>query len=109
MWDRLEHDLVERVVEGDTTPCVTLGLTLLVGPVDEYPVGLRLARDAEGNDLVLTEKEGRLAEARAREAAVLAGQAETLAREAETLARRKAEARVAELEKKLAARGPKGR
>ncbi len=45
VWDRLEHDLVERVVEGERTPCVTLGLTLLVGPVDDYAVGLRLARD----------------------------------------------------------------
>ena len=60
VWDRLEHDLVERVVTGDSTPCVTLGLTLLVGPVDQYPVGLRLARDAEGRDPILTEAEGRL-------------------------------------------------
>ena len=90
VWDRLEHDLVERVVTDDRTPCVTLGLTLLVGPVDEYPEGLRLARDLEGSDLVPTEKEGRLAEARGREA--------------EAVARRKAEARVAELETELVAR-----
>lgn len=63
----------------DTTPCVTLGLTLLVGPVDGYPVALRVARGL--TDLVLTEKEDR---------------------EAETVARKKAEARVAELEKELA-------
>ena len=44
--------------QGDRTPCVTLGLTLLVGPVDEYPVGLRLARDEDGRDLFLTELEG---------------------------------------------------
>jgi Uma2 family endonuclease len=81
VWDRIEHDLVERVVTDDRTPCVTLGLTLLVGPVDEYPVGLRLARDAEGSDLVLTDKEARLA-------------AETAAKGAE--------ARVAELERQLA-------
>ncbi len=59
VWDRLDHDLVERVVEEDRTPCVTLGMTLLVGPVDAYPVGLRLARDAAGQDLVLTDREGR--------------------------------------------------
>jgi Putative restriction endonuclease len=62
VWDRLEHDLVERVVTGDKTPCVTLGLTLLVGPVlaspgNEYPVALRLARDGEGRELVLTAQE----------------------------------------------------
>ena len=83
MWDRIEHDLVERVVTDDKTPCVTLGLTLLVGPVDEYPIGLRLARDAEGADLVLTEKEGRVA-------------AETAAERAAT--------RIAELEGELRAR-----
>ncbi len=128
IWDRLEHDLVERVVAEDRSPCVNLGLTLVVGPVDGYPVGLRLSRDPEGADLVETDKEGRFAEARAREAAVLARQAETTARmqaetarmqaeaartQAETArtqaeaARTQAEARVAELERKLAARGRK--
>jgi hypothetical protein len=68
IWDRLEQDFVEREVTGDTSPCVTLGLTLLIGPVDQYPTGLRLARDAEGRDLVLTTDEQRLAaEARVRE------------------------------------------
>jgi len=79
IWDRLEQDLVEREVTGDTSPCVTLGLTLLIGPVDQYPTGLRLARDAEGRDFVLTTDEQRLA----------------------------AEARVRELEAKLAAARPK--
>ena len=55
VWDRIENDLVERVVTDDKTPCLTLALTLLVGPVDEYPIGLRLAHDASGSDLVLTE------------------------------------------------------
>ncbi len=77
VWDRLEHDLVERVVTDDKTPCVTLGLTLLVGPVDAYPVALRLARDADGHDWFLTDAEGR----------------------------HRAEERVAELEKELAAVG----
>jgi Uma2 family endonuclease len=62
VWDRLEQDLVERVVTDDRTPCVTLGLTLLVGPVlvdpdDAYPIALRLSRDADGRDLVLTAQE----------------------------------------------------
>jgi Uma2 family endonuclease len=65
VWDRIEQDLVERVVTDDRTPCVTLGMTLLVGAVDEYPVGLRIARDAEGIDLVPTAKE-RTARAEAR-------------------------------------------
>lgn len=70
------RDHVERVVTDDTTPCLTLGMTMLVGPVDDYPVGLRLARDADGRELVLTEREGR----------------------------RAAEQRVADLEKELASR-----
>ena len=49
----------------DRTPCVTLGMTVLVGTVDEYLVGLRIARDAEGNDLVPTAEE-RAARAEAR-------------------------------------------
>jgi Uma2 family endonuclease len=57
VWDRLEHDLVERVVTDDSTPCVVLGLTLRVEAVDEYPVGLRLSRDADGQDKVLTTSE----------------------------------------------------
>ena len=71
IWDRLEHDLVERAFTGDTSPCVTLGLTLLVGAVAKYPIGLRLARDVEGHDLVLTVDERRIAEVRARDARIL--------------------------------------
>jgi hypothetical protein len=95
VWDRIENDLVERVVTNDTTPCITLGVTLLIGPVDQYPVGLRLARDAAGKDLVLTEAEAHRAAVNAREAAVEA-------REAEGAARKVAEDRVAELERELA-------
>lgn len=90
VWDRIEHDLVERVVIDHKTPCLTLGMTVLVGPVDDYPVGLRLARDADGRDLVLTEREGR----RAAEAG----------RVSESEGRKRAEERVAELERELAAR-----
>ena len=86
VWDRIDEDLVERVVTGDTTPCLTLGVTLLVGRVNEYPVGLRLARDAEGKELVLTSDE---------------------ARRAADEARAQAEARIAMLEHELAARGPR--
>ena len=91
VWDRIEHDLIERVVTGDMTPCLTLGMTVLVASVDEYPVALRLARDADGRDLVLTKEERRLA-----------AEADRLAAEAERDAARK---RVSELERELAARG----
>lgn len=80
-WDRIEQDLVERVVTSDCTPCVTLGVTALVAKVDDHPVALRLARDASGRDPVLTEAEAR--------------------NEADA-ARMAAEARVAELERALA-------
>ncbi len=40
----------------DRTPWVTLGMTLLAAAVDEYAVGLRIARDAEGIDVVPTAK-----------------------------------------------------
>ena len=95
IWDRLEQDFVERTVTGDTSPCVTLGLTLLIGPVDKYPASLRLARDAEARDLVLTTEEQRLAADRARQSA-------------ET-AQKSAEARVRALEAKLDAGRPKRR
>ncbi len=92
IWDRLEQDLVERTVTGDTSPCITLGLTLLIAPLDTYPTCLRLARDPEGRDLVLTADELRIA-------------AETALRLAQH-EREGAEARVRELEAELAARRP---
>jgi Uma2 family endonuclease len=42
VWDRMEEDLVERAVAGDTSPCATLGWTWVVRPIDGAPVGLRL-------------------------------------------------------------------
>jgi len=117
VWDRIEDDLVERVVTDDTTPCLTLGVTLLIGAVDQYPVGLRLARDASRKDLVLTEAEALRAAVQAseaafedrkaaiedRKAAIEDRQAAVEAREAETEARKIAEERIAELERELAA------
>lgn len=64
VWDRLDDDLVERVVTSDRTACVTLNLGWVVTPVAEERVGLRLER-ADG-ELVETARE---AEVRAREAA----------------------------------------
>jgi len=81
-WDRVEGDLVERVVEHERTSCVTLGLTWVLAPIDPEVTGLRLA-DAEGR--------------------LLASKEETLASERadETRSRHEAEARVRELEEKV--------
>jgi Uma2 family endonuclease len=80
-WDRVHNDLVERRVEADRTPCLALGLSWTVCPVDAgnalegTVVGLRLL-DAEGHVLPTRE-------------------------ESEVGAREAAEARVAELEEAL--------
>ncbi len=84
VWDRIDGDLVERTVTNEATPCVTLDAHLVVAPVDDVPACVRLARDPEGADLFLTEKEARLRESEAR-------------REAEARLR-EAEERIAELE-----------
>jgi Uma2 family endonuclease len=58
-WDRVENDLVEREVTGDTTPCQTLGLVWVLRRLDrgprDIPVHLRLA-SREG-ELVLDSRE----------------------------------------------------
>ena len=84
VWDRLEGDLVERVVEGDRTQCSVLGGHWVVAPVGAYPVGLRL--EDPGGALWPSPEEA-------------AVQADAL--------RARAEARVAELEAELARRGGK--
>jgi len=63
VWDRVEGDLVEREVDTDTTPCLTLNLAWVVRPIPDAAVALRLA-DPSGA-LVLTALES--AEARVRE------------------------------------------
>jgi Uma2 family endonuclease len=58
VWDRVGDDLVERVVERDLTPCQPLGLWWVVAPLDEqHPMALRLARDPQGVQLLLTADE----------------------------------------------------
>lgn len=99
VWDRLDDDLVERRLEADATACATLGLSWVVLPVEDEPVGLRLA-DADGA-LVPNALE---AERAAHEAERAAHEAERAAREAERAARERAEARVRELEAALAAK-----
>lgn len=63
VWDRIDDDLVERVVTSDRTTCLTLNLGWVVAPVAEEPVGLRLER-ANGE---LVKTAGEAAEARVRE------------------------------------------
>jgi hypothetical protein len=89
-WDRVQGDLVEREVRGDTTPCRTLDLWWVVCPALGFEAALRLARDAQGRDVLPTREEA----AERRE-------------EAEAGARVAAERRVAELEAELRRRGGK--
>ena len=56
-WDRIEHDLVERVVENETTPCVTLKAHWVLAPAKGQRVALRLAGDRAGKELWLTSEE----------------------------------------------------
>ncbi|MCL2448103.1 MAG: Uma2 family endonuclease [Polyangiaceae bacterium] len=85
-WDRVREDLVERVVAGDRTPCLTLGLNWTVRAIAARSgnvLGLRLIDDA-----------GRLLETR---------QEVDARRRAEADARaQSAEARIEELEAELA-------
>lgn len=82
VWDRVREDLVERKIDGDRTPCLTLGMNFVVCPVETEPAGVRLVDDA-GRLLVVPEE------------------AEAAARKAEAKARAAAEARVRELEEEL--------
>jgi len=67
-WDRIDGDLVERVVRDEVTPCLSLGLWFVLRPANDQPVALRLARDAGGGELVPTERERTAAEHQAMEA-----------------------------------------
>jgi hypothetical protein len=98
IWDRVGGELVERTEKQERYLCRSLALYWVVVPARGFPAALRLARDAEGRDLVLTPEE---AADRAREAEVRAREAEVRAREAADRAREAAEQRVAELEAEL--------
>jgi hypothetical protein len=96
IWDRVEGELVPRTDAKDRHLCRGLSLYWVVVPTPRHPATLRLARDAEGRDLVgrdpwLTPEETK---ARVREA-------EARIREAEARGREAAEQRVAELEAQL--------
>lgn len=63
-WDLHSGDLVERVVEGDITPCRALGLWFVSAPYEllGLPYALRLAETAAGTPLVPTPLEAERAE-----------------------------------------------
>ena len=85
-WDFVSGDLVERIVTGDRTPCLTLGKWWLIAPCDDEDLhaALRLAEDERGANLVLTPLEN-----------------ERLLRHEEKRQREEAEARIASLEREL--------
>ena len=100
VWDRVEGDFVERIVESERTPSLTLseafGRTLewTVAPGERWPAALRLLEDG-----ALVPLPSELVDAaRSAEAVAKAREAEAKAREAA------ANARVAELEALLAKR-----
>jgi Uma2 family endonuclease len=88
VWDRVDEDLVERLIADDRTPCLTLGLNWVVRPIESEPVGLRLVDD---DDRLLEVPEEASERARAAEAHARAD-AEERAR-TEALARADAEER----------------
>lgn len=100
-WDLIEGDMVERVVDDESTPCLTLGLWFVVAPApsDRLEATLRLAHDPKGESLVLSPLEE--SSVKLRRAAADAARAEADAARAEVRAR-DAEARAAELEAELA-------
>ena len=57
VWDRVEGDLVERVVENDVTPCRALDLWWQVRDALGFPFALRLSEDEAGERLFLTAQE----------------------------------------------------
>jgi Uma2 family endonuclease len=90
VWDRVADDLVQRVVTGDRTPCLTLGVDWVVEPLESIP---RLRLMGDGGLLVATREE--VANAVAREATALARE--------EGEARARAEARAQEAEDRVRA------
>lgn len=68
IWDSVEGDLVERVLaHPEPAECMPLGLFWVVAPDDASDLGLRLARDGAGKDLLLTPEEAALERVKALE------------------------------------------
>lgn len=100
VWDHLDGDLVEREApEGGLYECASLGLFWVAVPHPMFVRMLRLARDAEGRDLLLTPAE---ANARARQEEARARQEEARGRVEAEQARDRLAAEVAELRRQLA-------
>jgi hypothetical protein len=57
VWDRIDDDLVERVIAEERTPCLVLGLHWVVASGGDVVAGLRLAEDALGARMLLTKEE----------------------------------------------------
>jgi Uma2 family endonuclease len=105
-WDMVDGDLVERVVDDERTPCLTLDLWFVLAPceAENLPAALRLARGPTGPLLPTVEEQLRDAQAeRQREQAER--QREQAERQREQAAAEAALQRIAELEAKLAGRG----
>ena len=100
-WDRIDDDLVERVVHGDRTRCATVGKWLNVGEVAGQAVAPILSDDEEGREIVLSNADAVVAlEAALRESEAKLQESEAKLRESEAKLR-ESEARVAALEAKL--------
>jgi Uma2 family endonuclease len=100
IWDRVDGDLVERLVEGNAAPSSVLPCAWEVAGADDLPVALRL-RDGLSGELIPTRAEARLREVEARRQEAEARRQEAEARRREAEARHAAEARVLELEAEL--------
>jgi hypothetical protein len=57
VWDRIDDDLVERVITDESTPCLVLGLHWVIRAGGEVVSCLRLAEDVLGAHLLLTKEE----------------------------------------------------
>jgi Uma2 family endonuclease len=103
-WDRVDGQLIERVVEADRTACLTLGLHwVVVGYPEQADLPcLRLARDDIGTDILPTRSE---TEAMRATAEASRAEAEAKRAEAEASMRHAAERRLAEVEAELRRRG----
>jgi len=98
-WDLVQGDLRERAVDGEATPCHTLGLWFVIAPcVEEAQArALRLAVDRDTRELVPTVQEARERERGEKQQALAQKDQEREDKE-------RALARVAELEALLARR-----
>jgi len=65
-WDLLSGDLIERIVENETTPCRTVGKWLVIRPCSDLSLdaALRLSEDRAGERLVPSPVEAAIARER---------------------------------------------